>query len=112
MRLKTAVIIHGDYPGPGQYSPATKPTDPNPTTAVVGREIRGKEYGTGKMAPGPGAYMHPSSLNRGSGYSFGKAKIQQKPGDIPGPGTYKVPTTVARVPSYAIPGRSKEFDFV
>lgn len=112
MRPKTAVIIKQEVPGPGQYNPTKNGVNTRPPSAVMGKGSRSGEFGGAKGIPGPGAYMHSHEIKGNPAYSFGNARPLQYKSDVPGPGTYRVPATVAVIPSYANPSRSKEFDFV
>ena len=107
MRPKTAVIQRNGPPGPGQYNPLHVPTKNRPPSAVIGKQSREGELGSGKGQPGPGAYLYAHKILPGPAYTFGTSRTMHKFTNVPGPGTYRVPCTFADVPTYLLPNKSE-----
>ena len=87
-----------DTPGPGQYSPNTKPTKKAAPAYVTGTEVRkSKAVEILNHNPGPGTYKLNSSFGKtNTGFGFGSASRDPlRKGGSPGPGAYKVPTKIA-----------------
>ncbi len=114
MRPKTAIIMKGGGPGPGQYNPQTMTVRLRPPSAVMGRQTRDGEFvARTKGMPGPGAYtMQSRAMTARPAYSFGTSKKTSKSDENPGPGSYHLPCTFGNPPGFLMPGRSKEFTYV
>eukprot|EP00826_Nyctotherus_ovalis_P012129 TRINITY_DN13175_c0_g1_i1.p5 TRINITY_DN13175_c0_g1~~TRINITY_DN13175_c0_g1_i1.p5 ORF type:complete len:112 (-),score=12.26 TRINITY_DN13175_c0_g1_i1:37-372(-) len=111
MRPKTAVISHSEIPGPGQYTPTKDAVTRRPPSAVAGKEKR-RGFGSSRGVPGPGAYTYFSTLKASPAFSFGTGKAVAHDSGVPGPGTYRVPATIPDLPNYALPEKSREFQYV
>lgn len=110
MRPRTAVIMRPNGPGPGQYNASIAAINDKPPTAIMGHSSRGAAIGSAKEVPGPGAYSQLEKSKSGPSFSFGTSSgAANKKNDVPGPGTYKIPSSMAALPDYAMPNRSKEF---
>lgn len=112
IRPKTAVSRKEDAPGPGQYNTSVeviKGTGPKP---VMSKATRRDNFGEARNNPGPGTYMHPSTLKGGPAFSFGRSLGIDHANDVPGPGAYKIPSKLVDLPDYAMPEKSKEFQFI
>lgn len=112
MRPKTAVVHKEDVPGPGQYTTSIDPVKASGPKAVMSKASRGDNFGEARQNPGPGSYMYPSALKGGPAFSFGRGVGVEHGNDVPGPGAYKVPSKVVDLPDYAMPEKSKEFQFI
>ena len=108
MRLKTFVVSHERFPGPGEYTPLAHNLKTRPPSAVIGRGKR--YYESFRHSPGPAAYNHRnaviSSAKKASpSYTFGVSRTHLKVQIVPGPGSYKIPCSFAALPRYSvIPG--------
>jgi hypothetical protein len=112
MRPKTAVNRKEDVPGPGQYNALIEVVKGGGPKPVMSKATRGDNFGEARRNPGPGAYMHPSALKGGPAFSFGRSAGIDHANDVPGPGAYRVPSKVVDLPDYAMPEKSKEFQFI
>ena len=112
MRPKTAISHKEVVPAPGQDNQISKPTKPPAPGMVMGKAGRGDKFNEAKQNPGPGSYMYSSSLKGGPAFSFGHEKLTGHVSDVPGPGAYMVPSKVVDLPDYAMPEKSKEFQYI
>lgn len=112
MRPKTAVSRKEDVPGPGQYNTSIDPVKSSAPKPAMSKSTRGDNFGESRQNPGPGSYMYPSALKGGPAFSFGRSVGIGRADDVPGPGAYRVPSKVVDLPDYAMPEKSKEFQYI
>lgn len=112
IRPRTAVTYKEDIPGPGQYNASIDPTKSNVPKTIMSKAGRGDNFAESKQNPGPGSYMYTSNLKGGPAYTFGRKYPPGHNDDVPGPGAYKVPSKVVDLPDYAMPEKSKEFQYI